>query len=114
MSFSYAQQTDYVDFKRVEALVVFNQLAIDSTTYNSYQVHFDMLNPKDSIYLDAVGMKFDHVALNNKAVDFKNDGKKLIIYYDFKKGQSHDLSFIFLGVCKFTLIVANLINSIEI
>ena len=38
MSFSYAQQTDYVDFKRVEALIVFNQLAIDSTTYNSYQV----------------------------------------------------------------------------
>ena len=100
MSFSYAQQTDYVDFKRVEALIVFNQLAIDSTAYNSYQVHFDMLNSKDSIYLDAVGMRFDQVTLNNKAIEFKNNGEKLIIYYDFKKGQSYKLSFIFFNAPK--------------
>jgi aminopeptidase N len=97
---SFSQQTEYVDFKRVEALIVFNQLAIDSTTYNSYEIEFDILKPKDSIYLDAVGMKFRHVALNNKAVEFKNDGESLIIYYDFKKGQSHDLSFIFFNAPK--------------
>jgi aminopeptidase N len=40
-------------------------------------------------------MRFDHIALDNKAVEFKNDGKKLIIYTNFKKGQNHKLSFLF-------------------
>ena len=99
-SFSFAQQTAYADFKRVDALIVFNQMAIDSTTYNSYEIDFDIIKSTDSIYLDAVGMRFDHVALDNKAVEFKNDGKKLIIYNDFKKGQSHKLSFLFFNAPK--------------
>jgi aminopeptidase N len=94
-SFSFAQQTAYADFKRVEALIVFNQLAIDSTVYNSYEIDFDIIKATDSIYLDAIGMRFDHITLDNKAVEFKNDGKKLIIYTNFKKGQNHKLSFLF-------------------
>jgi aminopeptidase N len=90
-----AQQSDNVDFKHIEALIVFNQLAIDNTTYNSYEIDFDILNSKDSIYLDAVNMEFKDVALNNKAVKFKNDGKKLIIYNEFRKGETHRLNFIF-------------------
>ena len=86
---------DKVDFKRVEALIVFNQLAADSTTYNTYEIDFDIVNPTDSIYLDAVNMEFNHVALNNSAAKFKNDGKKLIIYDDFKRGERYELSFIF-------------------
>jgi aminopeptidase N len=52
-----AQQTEYVDFKRVEALIVFNQIEIDSTLFNSYEMTFDILKKTDSIYLDAVNMK---------------------------------------------------------
>ncbi|WP_430468487.1 M1 family metallopeptidase [Winogradskyella ouciana] len=95
MLVSFAQQTDSVDFKRVEALIVFNQLAVDSTTYNAYEVDFKILKQTDSIYLDAVNMEFKHVALNNTATDFKNDGKKLIVYNDFIANETYKLSFIF-------------------
>ena len=92
---SYGQQSDVVDFQRVEALLVFNQLAVDSTTYNAYEVDFKILKDTDSIFLDAVNMQFKHVALNNTAVTFKNDGKKLIVHSDFKTGEVSKLSFIF-------------------
>lgn len=98
--FSFAQQTDYVDFKRAEALIVFNQFVVDSTTYNSYEIDFEILNKTDSIYLDAVNMEFKHVAINNEAANFKNDGKKLIIYDNFEKGNHHKLSFIFFNAPK--------------
>ncbi len=98
--FSFTQQTEKVDFKRVEALIVFNQLAVDSTTYNSYEIYFKILKRTDSIYLDAVNMEFKHVALNNSAVAYKNDGKKLIIYNDFEDGRDYKLSFIFFNAPK--------------
>jgi len=92
---SYGQQSNIVDFQRVEALLVFNQLAVDSTTYNAYEVDFKILKGTDSIFLDAVNMEFKHVALNNSAVTFKNDGEKLIVYSDFEAGEVSKLSFIF-------------------
>jgi aminopeptidase N len=99
-SIFFAQQANTVDFKSVEALIVFNQLAIDSTTYNSYEVDFEIFKSTDSIYLDAVNMRFKHVALNNSSIKYRNDGKKLIIYSDFVKGENHKLSFIFFNAPK--------------
>ncbi|EDP70007.1 peptidase M1, membrane alanine aminopeptidase [Flavobacteriales bacterium ALC-1] len=98
--FSIAQQANSVDFKRVDALIVFNQISVDSTIYNSYDVDFIILKSVDSIYLDAINMKFKHVALNNAAAKFNNDGKKLIVYGDFKKGEHHKLSFVFFNAPK--------------
>lgn len=92
---SNAQQTDYVDFMRVEALIVFNQLAVDSTTYNSYEIDFKILKQTDSIYLDAVNMEFKHLAINNSKAKFRNDGKRLVVYNNFEKDQEYKLSFIF-------------------
>ena len=100
VSLTFAQQLDFVDFKRVEALVVFNQFAVDSTVYNSYEVDFKIKSATDSVYLDAVGMRFKHVALNNTAVTYKNDGKHLIIYKDFKSNELHTLSFVFFSAPK--------------
>jgi aminopeptidase N len=94
-SFSFAQQTDYVDFKKVEALIVFNQFEVDSTNFNTYDIKFDISKSIDSVYLDAVNMKIEHVALDGTEVHYKNDGKKLIIYNDFKEDRSYNLSFIF-------------------
>lgn len=95
VNISVAQQTDKVDFKRVESLIVFNQFTVDSTLFNTYEVKFDILKPTDSIYLDAVNMKFKHVTLNGKAANFKNNEKKLVIYNNFETNQSYNLSFIF-------------------
>ena len=92
---TFAQQTEYVDFKRVEALIVFNQFEVDSTNYNTYDVSFEMLKSNDSIFLDAIDMRIKHVSLDGLEVKYKNDGEKLIVYSDFKKGNNHKLSFIF-------------------
>lgn len=90
-----AQQTDYVDFKKVETVLLFNQLKVDSTVFNSYEVKFDILKPTDSIYLDAVDMKFINVALNKTSIKHKNNGKKLIIYNDFQASNTYTLNFLF-------------------
>jgi aminopeptidase N len=99
-SISYSQQTEHVDFKRVEALVVFSQLVVDSTLHNTYDADFKIIKDVDSVFLDAVGMEFKHVTLNNSAAEYRNDGKKLIVYGDFKKGEKHKLGFIFFNAPK--------------
>ena len=90
-----AQQTEYVDFKRVESVIFYNQIVVDSTVYNSYDVTFDVLKKTDSIYLDAIDMRFKGVALNGKAAKYRNDGKKLIIYDDFEASKDNKLHFVF-------------------
>ncbi|MBU2938778.1 M1 family metallopeptidase [Lacinutrix sp. C3R15] len=90
-----AQQTDIVDFKRLDAVVFFNQIRIDSTVYDSFEITFDILKKTDSIYLDAVNMKFKNVSLNGKEVTYKNDGDKLIIFNTFKPSQDNKLQFLF-------------------
>jgi len=97
---SYSQQTNKVDFKKVDALIVFNQFEVDSTVYNSYEIKFDILRFTDSIFLDAVNMKFKQVALNGESVDYRNNGEKLIIYDDFEANKSYSLSFIFFSAPK--------------
>lgn len=93
--FCFAQQTKDVDFERIEALMVFNPISVDSTTYNTCQVEFKVIKQVDSIYLDAFNMDFKHVALNGTAIKFKNNSEKLIIYNDFEKDETYRLSFIF-------------------
>lgn len=90
-----AQQTDYVDFKEVKSVLLFNQMKVDSTIFNSYEVKFDVLKQTDSVYLDAINMKFLNIALDEKPVKFKNDGKKLIIYNEFEASSSYTLNFLF-------------------
>ncbi len=90
-----AQQTDIVDFKRVEAVILFNQIDVDSTVFNSYKMSFDILKQTDSIYLDAIDMRFKNVTINKKPVNYKNDGKKLILYHDFKPYEDYRLDFVF-------------------
>ncbi|SFD06001.1 M1 family metallopeptidase [Algibacter pectinivorans] len=91
----YAQQTDYVDFTEVKAVLAFSQMKVDSTVFNSYQIKFEVLKQTDSVYLDAINMKFSNVSLNKSKVKFKNDGKKLIIYHGFKASKTYTLNFLF-------------------
>jgi len=96
----YAQQTKVVDFKRAEALIAFNPFEIDSTVYNSYEISFDVLQPTDSIYLDALNMRFKHVALNGQAVNYHNTNNKLVVYNDFETSKNNSLSFVFFAAPK--------------
>ncbi|MGB1308305.1 MAG: M1 family metallopeptidase, partial [Oceanihabitans sp.] len=63
--------------------------------YNSFEVHFDILKPTDSIFLNAVNMQFKNLTLNGKKHAFKNDGKHLIITEKFKPSKNNILRFVF-------------------
>ncbi|WP_424198775.1 M1 family metallopeptidase [Algibacter sp.] len=79
----------------MKTVLTFNQMKVDSTIFNSYEIKFDILKNTDSIYLDAFDMKFMNVALNQESVTFKNEGKKLIIYNKFKNSRTYTLNFLF-------------------
>ena len=100
VAFGFGQQIEYVDFKKVESVIIFNQIDIDSTIFNSYEIKFDILQQTDSIYLDAIDMKYQNIVLNEKPVEYKNDGKKLIIYHDFEASKSYKLNFLFFAAPK--------------
>ncbi|MEO8932812.1 MAG: M1 family metallopeptidase, partial [Xanthomarina sp.] len=88
---TYAQQLESVDFIRAKAHISFDIEA--SRVYGLVDYQFKTIQAMDSVYLDAIAMDFDGVLLNNKKVNFKNDGKKLIIYSEFKADKIHHLSF---------------------
>lgn len=89
--FLFAQQTAFVDFTHAQLKLNFNEDS--SQIHGLVDYHFKILQATDSVYLDAIAMDFDKVLLNYKEIDFKNDGKKLIIYTEFKADETHHLSF---------------------
>ncbi|WP_299523220.1 M1 family metallopeptidase, partial [Winogradskyella sp.] len=93
LGFCFGQQTDYVDYERVEATIGF---ALDSSlVYGSGKYSFKILKPVDSVFLDAKGFK-----LNMSLPDYVNtglthtyDGNKIWIKGDFKEGVTYDFNF---------------------
>lgn len=91
LSFSFSQQTDYVDFTKMNALIEFNP---DSTkVFGQIKCEFKILEPTDSIFIDAKQMQFQKATLDGKSVAFNNDSKKLWVISKFKKGKIYTLSF---------------------
>ncbi|WP_407556708.1 M1 family metallopeptidase [Winogradskyella sp. 4-2091] len=90
-SLSFAQQTDYVDFLNLNARIV---LVPDSSKVTG-KVNYDlkMLKNSDSIFIDAINMKFENVLLNGKVINFNNDSKKIWIKHVLSKDSTYRLSF---------------------
>jgi len=86
-TFLFAQQTQFVDFKSVNAQLKLN--ATEKSVSGSVDYEFEVLKPLDTIKLDAKNMEFSKVAINQKEVIFVNTGKQLQIIYNFQKGQNH-------------------------
>ena len=82
----FSQQITNVDFKSVSAKIQINP----NTKEVSGKVNFDFEVSKmvDTIYIDAQNMKFEKVFLNNKQVNFKNSGKKLVLFENYKLGKN--------------------------
>ncbi|GGW70298.1 aminopeptidase [Winogradskyella epiphytica] len=57
------------------------------------ELQFKILKDVDSVFLDAVNMKFDYSLNTNDGVQFYNDGKKLWMVSDFKSGVSYIVNF---------------------
>jgi aminopeptidase N len=50
--------------------------------------HFKVLQPTDTIRIDAKDMNFTEVKINNKPVNFKNNKKELLLFEGFRKGNN--------------------------
>ncbi|MFD0988540.1 M1 family metallopeptidase [Mariniflexile jejuense] len=95
---SVAQQTGYVDFKTVKALL---SLVPEKQTVKGFVTYeFKILKPVDSIFIDAINMEFQNIYLNETEISYLNDGKKLWLKYDFKNDAIYNLKFNYIAVPK--------------
>lgn len=83
--FLFAQQTKVVDFTSVSAHLSLN--ASEKSVSGTIDYSFEILQPIDTLKIDAQNMQFSKVALNSKNVAFLNSGKQLLIVYPFQKGK---------------------------
>ena len=74
-SFAVAQQTKFVDFKSVSGKVILN--AKEKSVSGQANYFLEVLQPTDSIAIDAQNMSFSVVKMNGKEVPFINTGKQI-------------------------------------
>ena len=86
ISFSFAQQTDKVDFISCHSIIDFNLL--EKSINGGVVYEFNVKKVIDTIKIDAINMNFSEVAINGKSVKFKNSGKTLDLFEGFKKGMN--------------------------
>jgi aminopeptidase N len=86
-TFIFAQQTKFVDFKTASGQLSLN--AKEKSVSGAVDYQFEILNPIDTIKIDAKNMEFTKIQLNNKNVVFVNSGKQLEIVSNFQKGENH-------------------------
>jgi aminopeptidase N len=99
-TFTFAQQTQFVDFKSVLGKIVVNP--IEKTVSGDVDYDFDVLQPIDTIKIDAQNMEFSDLKLNGKSVNYINTQKQLQIIFPFKKGKNK-LTFRYLAKPKQTM-----------
>lgn len=98
--FSFAQQTDKVDFIKCNATVFPD---FETRTVNGIVSYdFKLLASIDTIRIDAKGMQFSEVTINGKKVNFKNNNKELLLFEGFKK-RKNQLQFNYQATPKQTM-----------
>ncbi|MFV8332866.1 M1 family metallopeptidase [Flavobacterium sp. GSP14] len=99
-TFTFAQQTQFVDFKTVQGKITVN--SIEKIVFGDVNYDFDVLKSIDTIKIDAQNMEFSDFKLNGKPVNYSNTQKQLQIIFPFKKGKNN-LTFHYLAKPKQTL-----------
>ena len=99
-TFTFAQQTQFVDFKSVLGKISVNP--IEKTVSGDVDYDFDVLKSIDTIKIDAQNMEFLNLKLNGKSVNYINTNKQLQIIFPFKKGKNN-LTFQYLAKPKQTM-----------
>ena len=100
VSFSFAQQTDKVDFIKCDAFVSPN--TSEKSISGTITYEFKVKKAIDTIKIDAKSMEFSEVMINGKSVKFKNSGKTLDLFEGFKK-EKNKLTFRYSAKPKQTL-----------
>jgi aminopeptidase N len=88
--FSFAQQTQKVDFKTVYGNITINP--IEKKVYGSVRYVLEVKETVDTIKIDAQNMSFSAVEMNGKEALFINTGKELLLFEGYKKGK-YNLTF---------------------
>jgi len=83
--FSFAQQTQKVDFKTAYGNITINP--IEKKVYGSVRYVLEVKEAVDTIKIDAQNMTFNAVEMNGKEALFINSGKKLLLFEGYKKGK---------------------------
>jgi aminopeptidase N len=89
-SITFAQKVQSVDFKSVHGQITINP--DEKSVSGSVSYWFEVLKPIDTIKIDAQNMEFSEVELNDKTLEFSNDGKQILLIYPFKNG-NNNISF---------------------
>ena len=75
-TFVFAQQTKNIDFTSVTARLQLN--TDEKSISGNVNYSFTILNPVDTLKIDAQNMQFSNVKLNHKNISFINSGKLYI------------------------------------
>ncbi|KFF15151.1 M1 family metallopeptidase [Flavobacterium hydatis] len=102
--FSFAQQTQYVDFKSVLGEITIN--TTDKAISGNIKYNFDVLKPIDTIKIDAQNMSFSDLKINGNEIMFINTNKQLQLIFPFQKGKN-TLTFNYLAKPKQALYFIN-------
>jgi aminopeptidase N len=86
-TFTFAQQTQFVDFKSVLGKIAINP--IEKTISGDVDYDFEVLKSIDTIKIDAQNMEFSDLKLNGKPINFRKTQKQLQIIFPFKKGKNN-------------------------
>lgn len=86
-TFTFAQQTQFVDFKSVLGKIAINP--IEKTVSGDVDYDFDVLKSIDTIKIDAQNMEFSNLKLNGILINYRNTQKQLQIIFPFKKGKNN-------------------------
>jgi aminopeptidase N len=84
--FGFAQQTQFVDFKTVLGEISIN--TINKTVSGIVKYDFEVLQPIDTIKIDAQNMTFSNLKINGNEVTFINTNKQLQLIFPFQKGKN--------------------------
>ena len=86
-TFTFAQQTQFVDFKSVLGKIVVNP--VEKTVSGDVDYDFEVIKSIDTIKIDAQNMEFSNLKLNGKSINYINTQKQLQIIFPFKKGNNN-------------------------
>lgn len=85
-TFAFAQQTQSVDFKTIQANLEINP--IKRNVVGKCKYTFEVKNNIDTIRIDAQKMVFTNVKINGSGVKFTENKKELLLFKGFKKGEN--------------------------
>ncbi|WP_264521771.1 M1 family metallopeptidase [Flavobacterium sp. N1994] len=83
--FTFAQQTQKVDFKTVTGNITIDPIA--KKVFGSVRYTLEVKQDIDTIKIDAQNMTFNAVQMNGKASLFSSSGKKFLLFDGYKKGK---------------------------